>query len=410
MYYLTKFCRICVKSDEKLVDLHSADYDLVKFSDKLKLCTNMVISNQDLSTRICMSCVKKLRVSYVFQNMCRKSDQLLQGYLTELIGVADFPKEKFVNSELKIALSPIPKIKLENQLDSEITEPSDYPISTISRSIITHRVKKKRVSKGQRCSLLKKLLSNKNKHETNTQQTSKSKGGLKDLLVFIKDYDFGYKICNPTRDFNDITPLDKLEDFSKTFFYTDFTDYRETILSVINEHQFESSDDDDMFNAFDEEEDKRLWSKETKNFEELIIEPDIKIKTEFTDESDYDYLPTEFVQTCYDEDAVSKQSEFVDFETYLTKSQSVPERQEVVSTINNNRLMGPSSLDLLQQFTSRKGKTISPNSLKCRTRGQPFINPQLMEQFKKRSFKCKMCNRSFKSPGYLHSHCTKMGH
>lgn len=42
MYYLAKFCRICIRSDVDLVDLETEDEDGVTFGEKLTLCTKMV--------------------------------------------------------------------------------------------------------------------------------------------------------------------------------------------------------------------------------------------------------------------------------------------------------------------------------------------------------------------------------
>lgn len=44
MYYLAKFCRLCIQTGEKLVDINSNDYDSIKLSEKLEICTKMVIS------------------------------------------------------------------------------------------------------------------------------------------------------------------------------------------------------------------------------------------------------------------------------------------------------------------------------------------------------------------------------
>lgn len=47
MYYLSKFCRICIRTDVSLMDLDSVDEDGVKFSEKLALCTRMVSKYYD---------------------------------------------------------------------------------------------------------------------------------------------------------------------------------------------------------------------------------------------------------------------------------------------------------------------------------------------------------------------------
>lgn len=42
MYYLSKFCRICIAIDAELKDLESEDEDGITFNEKLALCTKMV--------------------------------------------------------------------------------------------------------------------------------------------------------------------------------------------------------------------------------------------------------------------------------------------------------------------------------------------------------------------------------
>lgn len=42
MFYFAMFCRICIKTGATMQDIETADYDLIKFSDKLKACTEMV--------------------------------------------------------------------------------------------------------------------------------------------------------------------------------------------------------------------------------------------------------------------------------------------------------------------------------------------------------------------------------
>ncbi|KAL3277661.1 hypothetical protein HHI36_013007 [Cryptolaemus montrouzieri] len=85
MYYLANFCRICIKTDVDLVDVDSDDVDSIKLQKKLEECTEMVINRESLSTKICTLCIKKLRISYEFHNMCKRSTSLLQGLLTELM-------------------------------------------------------------------------------------------------------------------------------------------------------------------------------------------------------------------------------------------------------------------------------------------------------------------------------------
>lgn len=486
MFFLSKLCRICIKSGNKLVDIDAKDYDMVPFSEKLEVCTKMIINKESLSTQICMSCVHKLRVSYTFHTMCRQSTAILQGYITELLSCAqDVSPEKYLNSELRVTITPIPIQIAQQHLQPE--QNNNYKPSIIKAIPLSclkydeQKERKKRVSKEQRCSLLKRLLTTINndkdgdiakkiRNDLGNDILRESTGGLKDLFIFTKEYDFGYNISNNTPPLSicEQSPLDRLEEFSKTFFYTDFTEYRETILSVL-ENDSSSSSDDEMFDPFDEEEDRLIWSgdnfiikKEIENqVEQIYIEPDITIKQEIDDceddNSNSEILPANFVQACYEEQSATSsnknnKAEYIDFEKYLLspnkfKSKSKAANKFLAEIIpipstsasnNNNKylntnpftsiiepvsgsestsnsstmgMVGPSSLELLQNFASpRRGKNFYPYSLKCRTRGQPFINPQLKEQFQMRSFNCSTCNRRFKSPGYLHSHCTKMGH
>lgn len=48
MYYLAKFCRICIKTGVKLLDINTVDFDYVTFSEKLEFCTKMVIVSKVL--------------------------------------------------------------------------------------------------------------------------------------------------------------------------------------------------------------------------------------------------------------------------------------------------------------------------------------------------------------------------
>lgn len=453
------------------MDIDEKDYDLVPFSEKLEVCTKMIINKESLSTQICMSCVHKLRVSYTFHTMCRQSTAILQGYITELLTCAQdahVSPDKYLNSELRVTITPIPIQIAQQHLHPE--QNNNYKSSIIKAipclKYDDQKERKKRVSKEQRCSLLKRLLTTINNDKDgdiakkirndlgNDILRESASGGLKDLFLFTKEYDFGYNISNNTPPVSicEQSPLDRLEEFSKTFFYTDFTEYRDTILSVLD-CDYNSSDDDTMFDPFDAEEDRFIWNSDVavkKEVEHIYIEPDITIKQEIDDcdeNSNSEILPANFVQACYEEQSATsstKPREYIDFEKYLlspSKSKKsnkfLAEILPIPSTsVNNNKYIntnpytsilepasdsiasnssstssGPSSLELLQNFAGpRRGKNFYPYSLKCRTRGQPFINPQLKEQFQMRSFNCTTCNRRFKSPGYLHSHCTKMGH
>lgn len=54
MYYLTKFCRICIQSGVKLLDLDTLDFDCVKLSEKLKVCTEMVHTSDSFYYIFCI--------------------------------------------------------------------------------------------------------------------------------------------------------------------------------------------------------------------------------------------------------------------------------------------------------------------------------------------------------------------
>lgn len=461
MYYLAKFCRICIQTEGKLMDIEALDYDSVKFSEKLRVCTQMVnkilfllmtayhidflsqvITRESISTQICSSCVNKLRVSYQFHNMCKKSTTILQKYLTELLSMSDdLAPEKFELSELHINISTAPP------------KPR----------------RRKRVGKDERCSLLKKLLSkitheqflhnihingltklcdniplvadhkqthqpSINKSSTETIIRNKPKtGGLKNLLNFTKSYDFGYDISNKSTCYKnvDLTPLEKLAKFTENFFYDHFLDYRETILYMND--TLDSDSDEDMFELLDE------YTEVNVKEEIVIVEPDVTIKKElFCDEIETCYaeeaqeeplvdyqFSSNFVQVCYDNLDIKKEiderllnsasdtihtsnTQMSASSSYMQPNVSVASNLVPHCLLTNSDLIKQLQVPLGHIY--RKPRTLSPYSVKCRTRGNPFINPQLKKQFQNRNFKCAVCNRRFKSLGYLKAHCSKLKH
>lgn len=389
-----------------------------------------VINKESLSTQICTACIQKLRVSYEFHKMCQQSSKILQGYLAELLSVSEkISPEQFVNSELRITLQPI--IKCQQQ-------------------------RKKRVSKEQRCSLLKKLLlktsAAKNSDVSNVpvvkhkKVAEKHRGGLRDLINFTKNFDFGFEVEN-CRNY-DHSPLEKLSDFSRNFFCVDFTEFRSTILCVIENEVLTDSEEEEMLASLETSDSECKQIK----IEEVIVEPDMKVKKEFDFESeDYENgdmfeYSANFVEACYDEDEnetrikseASHENNCIPEATFVGQNKLLAEIIPIVShnTINNNKLdnvaLGskyktlcsvlnsplsdshPPATELLGQFVARfanqSRKSISPHSIRCRTRGNPYINPHLQKQFQLRSFKCNTCNRRFKSPGYLNAHIVKLKH
>jgi len=421
-FYLEKICRICVRNERTLLNCNSEDYDRIVIGDKIQACSGLHVENEDL---ICLSCIKKLRISYSFRVMCIKSTDILNNYLKELMGTTQL--DKFDNTELKVQLDrvdvPIKQELVSDGEDNDLTLETNENNNNVNSNVTNYirvvptykilqnnseydqesdRARKKRVSKEQRCSLLKKLLSTPKFEKKINDELKKPKnkhiGGLKSLLGFIKNYDFGSKSKK------DVTHLDRLEAFSKSFFYNNFTEYREVILRVINDK--DDSEDDGMLDDFDVEEDMKLWG----------------IKTIKEEQQEYEeILPCDLVQTCFEDNNVELQHPTQDHVNYVNAVNSMNSvtfdsyfRQPHMSAAAS------SSLDMLKRLagdgssgnlSKNYGKPpISRNSLKCRTRNHPFINPKLMEQFRRRSFRCDTCNRCFKSPGYLQSHCTKMGH
>lgn len=387
MYYLSNFCRICVQTGVKLLDIDTLDFDSIKLSEKLEVCTKMVVGRDSFSKEICLQCITKLRISYQFQNMCRKSTSILQQYLVELInGSADEGSVKvgpdhFVNTELTVQLTRLPSPSLSNP-----------------------NLKRKRNTKVQRCSLLRQLLSpEKIKRRDKllvVNDGDYTGNGLRDIINFTRNYEFGY-------DFEkEPSHLEKLTEFSNNFFQlqqNDFTQFQDTILYIIeNKDNFCDSDVDNESDFFEnqlDEEDKENCAKfiteikveqpEIQCSEELIVEPDIKREIDSDEDT---YLNNNHFEadkplkiTC----PLTVSSE----ELKESKSTSMYLLDRLVKRFNRNNFY-------------RKG--FSSLNMRCRTRNRPYISPMLKQQFLYRSFKCDQCNRYFKSPGYLKAHNSKV--
>ncbi|GJQ83849.1 hypothetical protein Trydic_g5706 [Trypoxylus dichotomus] len=428
MYFLAKFCRICISSSENLREIDSCDYDSIKISEKLKVFTNTTSNMENWSAFICTKCIKKLRVSYEFDKMCKKSSIVLKQYLTELFSCAkNNNTEKFVNSDLRIQIGRIP-----------------YP-----------PVKRKYINREKRCSLLKDLLT-KIKNDRKLFETrpfiklrgaqpsknSRNKcadGGLKSLLQFTKSYNYGYRLDSSKIENVkfDRTPLDKLTDFVNNYFKISLSRFHERITCVLEETEewFEESEDlDEMLKPCNDD----------LVFEEVIVEPDINIKKEIIMEdmddenaefevsypcsSSHFQVKVEKVQikvepeesTIIEEDFMNNQ--FLQMQSQCSSSSN---RNTTLLSGRNNAEIYPtlcetlgrqsqSSLNLLQEYTENKFVNHNKPSytvLERTKRGRfPFINPQLKKQFLHQDFKCLICNRRFKSQGYLQSHCSKMKH
>lgn len=370
--------------------------------------------------------------------MCKKSTTILQSYLTELLSVSnDLSADKFDNAELVV--------KVSRRLP---------------------RTKKKRVGKDQRCSLLKRLLSKITQDQlihdmyvngmvklceriipdkiTETNQTCKTRG-LRDLLDFTHNFRFEHKLKGRISNSVDLTPLQELQKFTQTFFYDHFADYRDVILHIRDNVDLETSEDESMFEDCPEEPPSRFKEE----IEVVNHNINIKVEPDFIEESEDcdDYaIPASLVQACYDDEVNIKEepaslenSPIAGLQTMMT---SFPKPESLLhkrlteplkfSPELHRRLTEPppcpselrrrlcepnqplTALRLITQFPYqvdfRKQRTISPSSMKCRTRGNPFINPQLKKQFQQRNFRCNTCQRRFKSPGYLNAHCSRLMH
>lgn len=318
-----------------------------------------VVGRESLSTEICLQCVIKLRISYQFQLMCRKSSKILQGYLEELIGPGKIDPDTFVSSDLIVSVTPI----------------SNVPESPCKR--------KQRISKEQRCSLLKKLLTqndttNKNDLRKYTHPYDDG-GGLRNIINFTRNYEF---TCGN----KDKTSLDKLTEFSQDFFKHDFSDFRNTILYII-ENKDAESDDDDLFDDYNEE-------------DEFKFDP-ANIKQEIPDcEND----------SCTESTDGEIDNKFVEPEIEIKEEESTFSfLKDCTDHKNNNSQNAMQLLDqLVNNYSTGQRKSFSPTSVRCRTRNNPYISPSLKQQFLYRNFKCNRCDRYFKSPGYLKAHKTKV--
>ncbi|XP_030754551.1 uncharacterized protein LOC115881273 [Sitophilus oryzae] len=476
MYFLEKICRICIQTGVPLVDLNMVDFDSVRLSEKLQICTKMVIAQETISSEICEKCVNKLRVSYHFQEMCNKSSKLIQSYLEKLTGEYSCTEEGKIqkdleHSELNVEIEQIPKSEIRNfgyieENEEEISEiciNKDNILQPGYSGNLQYETsgckRKQRITKQQRCSLLKQLLTpgNKPKKErdkTNYIETSSTiyydKGGLKNIIDFTKNYTFSFKLDKNSN--IESTPLDKLTAFSTNFFQRDFNDFQTHILHVIqNRDKYENISafsTDDESETSDSEANNGI-EKEHTHFEEVIVEPDIKIKSEleFDDDEEEDKCPLDYLETSFEEEEemkIKKEDCQSDQETEsLSKKMdhySTPHHSNYYHSpgIKNKILFhrSPHTFDLntvdlqlgepnfsLSQDSSHSVKLLdrlvssyplssrkifSPNNVRCRTRNNPYINPLLKDQFLFRSFKCELCNRYFKSQGYLKAHTSKV--
>ncbi|KAJ8960893.1 hypothetical protein NQ318_020192 [Aromia moschata] len=366
MYYLSKFCRICVQTGVKLLDLDTLDFDEVKLSEKLEVCTKMVVNRESLSTEICVQCITKLRISYQFHDMCKKSTKTLQGYLQALL----------CGSE------------------NEKSGPHQF--------------------RATRCSLLKRLLTPTDKFKKERDKYpykhnyyfNSYKGGLKNIIRFTKNYEFGVKLDKNSN--YESTPLDKLTAFSNEFFRKDFTEFRNTILYIIENK-------DNLYDSGDsEDEGLFLRSRRKGRLRRKRVEPDIKIKTEL------EYEDEEFTYTDEEPHEVECKREIEEHNieepslSHHCVSLPTPAPASYSEYMRSFGHLAPahSPVQLLDNLVGgyhpSQRRTFSQTNVRCRTRDNPYINPLLKNQFLYRCFKCEKCNRYFKSPGYLKAHYSKV--
>ncbi|KAL3282332.1 hypothetical protein HHI36_005519 [Cryptolaemus montrouzieri] len=148
-----------------------------------------------------------------------------------------------------------------------------------------------------------------------------------------------------------------------------------------------------MFDIYPEEIKKEI------PFEEVVVEPDIRVKTElFENEEELD---ENF--NCDTADDELHHSELMRDENINESIDQINYKN--ISSYSENYKLFP-NLNILMQSDSQR--SFPRNSVRCRTRGNPYINPQLKKQFMLRSFQCKKCPRYFKTPGYLKAHCAKV--
>lgn len=342
--------------------------------------------------------------------MCRKSHKKLQGYLKAILSKnIDEKVENFVNTDLNVVVTP-----LRGYEDEYYGSDNPDPQTEVHH----FKEKRKRITKEQRCSLLKRLLTNTEAHKKShdkyfynyyksTFSERNYKGGLRSIINFTKNYEF----ANTKYSNKNSTPLDKLKAFSEEFFQTDFSDFRNTILYIIeNKDNFDDSGDseDDLFDSPDEEE------SDTKEgivkFEEVIVEPDLKIKTEVDFEEEGECTPYEYYGEYGDQNS---DTSVVKMEEESLENDKTPENLISHFKQHYNGPFGTSasnSMQILNNFVGSYShrRTFFSNNVRCRTRDNPYINPMLKEQFLYRSFKCDKCSRYFKSQGYLKAHYTKI--
>lgn len=440
MYYISKFCRVCVQTNVELLDLDTLDFDKVKLSEKLQLCTKMVVTRESFSTEICLQCISKLRTSYQFLEMCKKSTKKFHDYYKTLLSMDENEEnlKNFVNTDLHVVVSPI-QVNSYYRINDHIEE----------NEMQYTREKRKRITKEQRCSLLKKLLSTPEQSKKVITQSSKKYigyctapsesfiGGLKSIINFTNNYEFGVGLDN-----YEATPLEKLTAFSDQFFRTDFSEFKNTILYIIEnkDNLCDSADSEDeeyfnivyqeeichskinnkilrecdeMFNKALNQNDEEETKENIVKFEEVIVEPDIKIKTEMEFEEGECPIDDSYLDPSDCKLDIKEESESTEYCSNYVYPSSMNYNSDYNSDYTSTTPLALEKLNSMMSLNNFVGnyqhkRNFSPNNVRCRTRDNPYINPLLKQQFLYRSFKCDKCSRYFKSPGYLKAHHSKV--
>lgn len=79
-----KKCRVCLKPEELMVSIFEYD-DTFKYTDKIKHCTNITITElDDFPSFICTNCRRDLSIAYDFVIKCQNSDKLLRTSKVEI--------------------------------------------------------------------------------------------------------------------------------------------------------------------------------------------------------------------------------------------------------------------------------------------------------------------------------------
>lgn len=212
--------------------------------------------------------------------MCKKSTRILQGYVEKL---TDTDGKISQICELNIDIDKLPTTEQLTVQEESIEKTTVYT----SKSKIYWRNsgrRKQRITKVQRCSLLQQIL-NKPKKERDKSYLQQNtfdytNGGLKDIIDFTQNYEFSLNLdknCNI-----ETTPLDKLAAFSKNYFRRDFSEFKNHILYIIeNQEQFDQCSNYDSDEC--SESDLNTTTRDVSS-EEIMVEPDIKVKKELNDD------------------------------------------------------------------------------------------------------------------------------